>query len=169
MAEQRRTERNRGWRAACAASLLLLVACSDGDDRAASQTTETTSGSNAESDAGTIEDTVTTSPELVVEPVAIGEVGAFGDGVTTRVTNVEAVEAEAFMPGEMSGPALAVTIEISNGTAAPVELRRVLNPASERAPLRPCSGLRARSSPLSCSPRASKIASRPAGVVQTTT
>ncbi|MGY1779071.1 hypothetical protein [Geodermatophilus sp. SYSU D01036] len=44
------------------------------------------------------------------------------DGVTATVQTVEAVEGTGFGPGNIAGPALRVTVRVSNGTSAPVPL-----------------------------------------------
>jgi hypothetical protein len=43
-------------------------------------------------------------------------------GLTARISQVEAVEAVANLPGEIGGPALRVTVELRNDTASPVDL-----------------------------------------------
>jgi hypothetical protein len=53
------------------------------------------------------------------------ETAAFGDGATARVVKMEAVEGTAELPGEKSGPAVAFDLEITNGTAAPIDLTNV--------------------------------------------
>jgi hypothetical protein len=58
-------------------------------------------------------------------PVGLGDVADFGTGVRARIAAVEAVEAEAFLPGEHSGPAVAVTVELSNGSGRVVGLDTV--------------------------------------------
>jgi hypothetical protein len=49
----------------------------------------------------------------------------FGDGVTARVTRVRAVDAKASGAGEISGPAVAFTIRLENGTAKRLRLDTV--------------------------------------------
>ena len=125
VAERWRRTGERGWRVVFVASLIVLASCTDGDDSSDAsdgRNGTTTTEASGEADGGTINDTVPTVEKPVLEPVAIGELGAFGDGVTTRVADAEAVEAEAFMPGEVSGPGLAITVEITNGSDAPINL-----------------------------------------------
>jgi hypothetical protein len=100
----------------------MLAACADDDGSSDAADATTTTEVLGEADGGTINETVPTVEKPVVEPVAIGELGAFGDGVTTRVVETEAVEAEAFMPGEVSGPGLAITVEITNGSDTAINL-----------------------------------------------
>ena len=61
----------------------------------------------------------------VAEPVGIGDTADFGNGVSARLTAVEAVEAEAHLPGEFSGPAVALTIEVTNGSSGTIDLGTV--------------------------------------------
>jgi hypothetical protein len=58
-------------------------------------------------------------------PVGLGDVADFGTGVRARIAAVEAVEAEAFLPGEHSGPAVALTVELRNGSGRVVGLDSV--------------------------------------------
>ncbi len=43
-------------------------------------------------------------------------------GVTLHVASIEAVQGEAVQPGEVGGPALRVTVDVTNGTSASVSL-----------------------------------------------
>lgn len=52
-------------------------------------------------------------------PVALAEPSTFGNGVSARLVSIGAFDARAQGPGEISGPALAVTVELTNsGTTA---------------------------------------------------
>jgi len=128
VAEQGRSATDPGWRVLSVACLVVLVAaCSGGDDAGATITTTTRGegGPGATDDGATIDDTVPPASKPVVDPVAIDEVAEFGDGVTARLSAVEDVEVEAFMPGEVSGPGVAITLEISNGSTDPINLDNV--------------------------------------------
>jgi hypothetical protein len=57
-----------------------------------------------------------------LSPVALGSTSDYGNGVTARLVSVTAVTADAEQAGEISGPALAVAVELTNGTADPVSL-----------------------------------------------
>jgi hypothetical protein len=77
---------------------------------------------------GSIQETVEADPDAatdVAEPVGIGDTADFGNGVSARLTAVEAVEAEAHLPGEFSGPAVALTIEVTNGSSGTIDLGTV--------------------------------------------
>ena len=47
-------------------------------------------------------------------PVELDEPSSTGTGLTATLISVSAIEAKAQIPGEITGPALAITIEISN-------------------------------------------------------
>ena len=49
----------------------------------------------------------------------------FGNGVGIRLAPIESVEVEARRPGEIGGPGLAITIEITNGSDAEIQLDNV--------------------------------------------
>lgn len=58
-------------------------------------------------------------------PVALDRPVDFGNGVTVRLSSIQPVEAEAKIPGETSGPAVRITVSITNGSDAPVDLGNV--------------------------------------------
>jgi len=62
---------------------------------------------------------------LVAEPVGVAETASFGDGVTARLSSVRSLEAKASLPGETSGPAVALNLSISNGSPATIELASI--------------------------------------------
>lgn len=62
---------------------------------------------------------------LVAEPVGVAETASFGDGVTARLGSVRSLEAKASLPGETSGPAVALNLSISNGSPATIELASI--------------------------------------------
>lgn len=125
MAEQGRNRADRVWRGLVVASVLGLAACSDGADARNASTDgggTTTTTAEAPADGGTVDETVPTTPAVVRDPVAIDAIADFGDGVTARITSVEPAEAEAFMPGETSGPGVRITLALTNGTDAALDL-----------------------------------------------
>ncbi|MET7135483.1 hypothetical protein SAMN05518682_3521 [Cellulosimicrobium aquatile] len=63
---------------------------------------------------------VPVAPEL--EPAAPDQTVQAPDGVTVRLAQVEHVEGEAVAAGETSGPAVRLTVEVTNGTDAPLDL-----------------------------------------------
>lgn len=93
----------------------------DGTD--SSDGTDGTDGTAGDGDAaapGTAGDALPTAP-----PVDLDEEASFGTGVTATVVRVDAIEAEARGPGEISGPALAFEVEVTNGADAEVSLDAV--------------------------------------------
>ena len=57
-----------------------------------------------------------------LSPVALDQPAAVGNGVTAEVVSMEAIDATAVGPGNVDGPALRVTVQVTNGTASPVSL-----------------------------------------------
>lgn len=63
-------------------------------------------------------------------PVDQGTAAGFGDGLTAEVVERRAVDVTAAGPGELSGPATAVVLELVNGSSSPVSLDGVTVTAS---------------------------------------
>ena len=55
-------------------------------------------------------------------PVEQGAAAGFGDGLTAEVVERRTVDVTAAGPGELSGPATAVVLELVNGSSSPVSL-----------------------------------------------
>jgi hypothetical protein len=70
--------------------------------------------------AGNIDQIVPEVPVTTAPAVALTDTADFGGQVTARISQVSAVQATATRPGEVSGPAVAVTVEIANGSGAPI-------------------------------------------------
>jgi hypothetical protein len=64
-------------------------------------------------------------PGEVADPVPLDAATDFGDGVAVRLASIEATTAEGSLPGERSGPAVAVTVEMSNGSERSVSVGNV--------------------------------------------
>ncbi len=63
--------------------------------------------------------------ELVVnDPIALGDVGDFGTGLTVEVLGIESVDGEANERFEVAGPALQVQLQVTNSTDGSVSLAR---------------------------------------------
>jgi hypothetical protein len=78
----------------------------------------------------------------VAETVPKDRMADFGDGVTARIRAITAVTAVGTLPGEVSGPAVQVDLEISNGTSAEISLAVVTVNAfygADRTPASPYS------------------------------
>jgi hypothetical protein len=72
-----------------------------------------------------VESTVAPQPERSKTPVKLDEPSSTGTGLTARLISVRAIVAEAQIPGEITGPALAITIEVSNTGRRPADLGAV--------------------------------------------
>lgn len=73
---------------------------------------------------GTLEP-VPSVAQTTLAPVPVQSKAAFGGGVTAAVTRTRSFTVTGRGPGEVSGPALAVTVEITNGSRRPVSLDAV--------------------------------------------
>ena len=74
-------------------------------------------------------------------PVAFDQEAVGGDGVTARVVSLEGVRGTAEGAGNIAGPALRVTVRLTNGAAAPVDLGLVSVTMSHGADATPASPL----------------------------
>ena len=74
-------------------------------------------------------------------PVGFDQPAAVGNGITAEVVSLEAIEGTGQGPGNIAGPALRVTIRITNGTAGPVSLDGVAVDLAHGAELTPASPL----------------------------
>ena len=63
---------------------------------------------------GNVESTVESKPEESKKPVKLDKPSKTGTGLSAELVRIKAIEAEAQLPGEIAGPALAITIEVSN-------------------------------------------------------
>ena len=73
-----------------------------------------------------VERTVAPQPEESKPPVRLDQPSTTGTGLTAKLILVSAVEAKAQLPGEITGPALAITIEVSNTGTRPADLGSVV-------------------------------------------
>jgi hypothetical protein len=118
-------------RAARETSTSTQTAAAAAPDTAAAgaQTTATAQPSPPASDdaagpagRGSIHETVDPEPGVVAPPVGIDDVAEFGNGVQARLADIESVEAEGHLPGERSGPAVAVSVQVTNLSSRPIDL-----------------------------------------------
>lgn len=76
---------------------------------------------------GTINETVESRPAKTKKPVGIEDKVTFDNEVSIEVTDIRQIEdPKTGMPNEVPGPALAVTIELTNHTSEPVPLDAVI-------------------------------------------
>lgn len=103
-------------------------------------------------DGGTVEDVIESEPappEMLT--VGLDQPAEVGGGVSARIDSVQSVDVEALTPGEVSGPAVVVTITITNDgdeaidvTAAMVSLigtDDILGQPTTSDPYQPFAGL----------------------------
>lgn len=72
--------------------------------------------------AGTIDDVIPVPSPVPTEEVPLDETAELEGTTELRVVDVTAVSVEAQTPGEVAGPALAVEVEIKNGSDADLDL-----------------------------------------------
>lgn len=109
--------------AAVAISCLLLTGCVGSPDSTAS------SGAALPSPSGTWTEPATDAPEgpqtpapLPTESAALDQTVEFTTGVSVAVTEVAAISVTAATPGEISGPAVRVTVQVTNASTASINL-----------------------------------------------
>jgi hypothetical protein len=108
-------------------ALVLVLNRDNGTSNAAA-----TASSSTARDTSVIPNPPTPTPTGPTEdvnslPSAAAEVpldspAAVGNGVTASLTTIEAVQGTANGPGNVSGPAIRVTVHVVNGTSAPITL-----------------------------------------------
>jgi hypothetical protein len=74
---------------------------------------------------GSIHERVDAPPGISTRPVGIDDVAEFGNGVQARLAAVEPIDAQGHLPGERSGPAVAITLQVTNGSSAAIDLGTV--------------------------------------------
>ena len=75
--------------------------------------------------AGNINEVVAEAPVTTAPPVALSDAADFGGSITASLSEVVATEATAAAPGEIGGPAVAVTVKFENGSAQAIGLGSV--------------------------------------------
>ncbi|MGY1842298.1 hypothetical protein [Modestobacter sp. SYSU DS0875] len=129
---------------AAAVLVLLLTGGGDGDGRAAAEPAATsaagpashgpaspTASSTPSGTAASVSTGAPTEPAVpgpatgipaMLAPVALDEPAVAADGVTVTLPAIAAIDAVGTGPGNVSGPALAITVRVTNGTAEPISL-----------------------------------------------
>ena len=75
--------------------------------------------------SGNINEVVPDVPIVTNPPVPMDGQGDFGGQVTVRLPDISAIDASARLPGRISGPAVAVTVEIQNDSPDAIGLDSV--------------------------------------------
>lgn len=99
-----------------------------GSPSASQQGTDSSSaGPASPSDAPTSTTPPAAGPDTPeAPPVGLDESPTVVDGVTVRVKSLDGVDGEATLPGEVAGPAVRAELEVSNTSAAAVDLSTVV-------------------------------------------
>ncbi|MEU4384407.1 hypothetical protein [Promicromonospora sp. NPDC023805] len=82
--------------------------------------------SDPESAGGGTDEAEAPEPRETLEPRPFDAAATPEPGVTVRVPKVEKVTGEANVPGEVGGPSLRFTVELTNGTGKTLDLRTVV-------------------------------------------
>lgn len=61
-------------------------------------------------------------PRTTIAPIPVSRTASFGGNVSAHISRVQAITAKAQGPGEITGPAVALTIVLRNGTRKPIGL-----------------------------------------------
>ena len=114
------------------AAVVLFLVTRDGDDPGGTQDGAAATADPTLPAAPSSAPPATPTPEEPLEgsaappptqaPVALDQTAAVGDGMTVDVVGIEEVEGTASGPGNIAGPALRVTVRLTNGTSGPVSL-----------------------------------------------
>lgn len=75
---------------------------------------------------GDLNSTVPTTPEKSRKPVDLDTSSDAGGGVTARLSEIRSVNAKASKPGEVAGPALAISVLVKNGSKQKLGLDQVV-------------------------------------------
>lgn len=90
-------------------------------DQQSSRTPAPTDRQSSRIPAPTVEEERTDLP-VPLDPVPLDQPAEFGDQVSAELVDLLAVQAEGQVAGEISGPALRVTVRLINGTGEPLSL-----------------------------------------------
>ena len=102
--------------------------------------------------------TVPVDTVAVLDPIPLDETGDFGTGLAVRLIDIEAIDGEARTQGEVAGPALRVTVEVTNNSNEPISLERTqvdVTSGNDRTPGIVLSGSGTAPFPASVAPGAS--------------
>jgi hypothetical protein len=97
-----------------------------------------TSSSSSSSTASVPQTTVAPRTRATRTPQPITGTATFTPGVTVAVAEAKALTVTGHGPGELSGPAVAFTLRLRNGTPAPLDLSRAVVTCSYGRAATPC-------------------------------
>jgi len=75
---------------------------------------------------GGVDSTVAPKPEVSKKPVKLDKPSKTGTGLTAKVVSIKATTAKAQLPGEVAGPALVVTVDLTNTGSKSADLSAVV-------------------------------------------
>lgn len=127
------------------AGLAMLASCGDDDDDRSAVATPTTAVASADSTTsapatgsttalippttmvpGDISETVAAQPVEIAPPASLDDSVAGDSGVIASIADVRHVDVEAQLPGEISGPGVALTVALENGRDDALDLSGVV-------------------------------------------
>jgi hypothetical protein len=83
---------------------------------------------------GNINQTVAPVPQTTKAPVPASATVDYGNGVTVTIPGFESIRTTAEGPGEIAGPGVKITVKITNGTAAAIDLSAVIVDLADSSP-----------------------------------
>lgn len=111
-----------------ATSVAHTASASNTSSAAPSSTAGTSSGTSSHaSPTPTPKGTVPSAVTVTKAAVPLSATANFGGQVTARITGIRAVQGKPRLPGEVAGPAIAVTVSLSNGTRKRIAIDSVVN------------------------------------------
>jgi hypothetical protein len=96
------------------------------DDPAGSEPSEPSQGGDGDEPDPADDEAAAPEVRETLDPAPFGAEATPEPGVTVAVPNVEKVTGEANVPGEVGGPALRFTVDVTNGTGKTLDLRTVV-------------------------------------------
>ena len=118
--------------AAVVVSLSLLTGCTPLSDEASEPTSSKQPDPPARStpvpapDGGTIDDVIDPAPEPETVKADLDDVAEIDGDVKISASKVAEIDVKAQTPGEIAGPALAVTVKIQNDSKADLDVETVM-------------------------------------------
>ncbi|HEX8510952.1 MAG TPA: hypothetical protein VF635_15820 [Propionibacteriaceae bacterium] len=76
--------------------------------------------------SGNVDQTVAPKPEVTKKAVRLDQPSVPAPGLRVEITRIRKIAARAQLPGEVAGPALALTVSIKNNSRATVDLSTVV-------------------------------------------
>ena len=74
---------------------------------------------------GNIKQTVANAPRSTQAPVPVSATASYDNGVSAQLAEIKKINTTPQLPGEIGGPGVAVSVQIRNGSRAPIDLSTV--------------------------------------------